>query len=96
MNTHTFKSTLIVLRQRPSQVVFCISLLLSLLALLTTQLNRDGMLYVTAAEAFIDEGYAGARAIFPWPFMPMIMGITAKLTGLSPEHAARTLNALKS
>ena len=70
MNTHTFKSTLIVLRQRPSQVVFCISLLLSLLALLTTQLNRDGMLYVTAAEAFIDEGYAGARAIFPWPFMP--------------------------
>ena len=94
MNTHTLKSTLMVLRQRPSQVVFCISLLLSLLALLTTQLNRDGMLYVTAAEAFIDEGYAGARAIFPWPFMPMIMGITAKLTGLSPEHAARTLNAL--
>lgn len=94
MNTRLVKPTLMALRERPSQVVFCISLLLSLLALLTTQLNRDGMLYVTAAEAYINEGYAGARAVFSWPFMPMIMGITAKITRLSPEHSAHALNAL--
>lgn len=78
----------------PARAVFAGSLLLSLVARLGSTLNRDGMLYAKGAQAFLDGGFAAAREVFNWPFLPVAMGVVAKLTGLGPENAGYLLNAL--
>ncbi|MCK6404428.1 MAG: hypothetical protein L6Q60_00270 [Rhodocyclaceae bacterium] len=70
------------------------SLALSLIARLGSEVNRDGMLYVTTAQAFLDGGYAAAKASFGWPFLSIAIAVVAKLTGLGLENAAYLLNAL--
>lgn len=78
----------------PVSAAFAGSLLLSLAARLSGSINRDGMLYVNAAQLFIDGGFSAAREIFAWPFLPVLIGILAKITGLGPESAGYLLNAL--
>lgn len=81
-------------RNRPVAVAFLASLLLSALAVGTGNLNRDGMLYTEAARAFLDGGLPAAKAIFPWPFLPVLMGLLSSLTGLSPDTCGHLLNAV--
>jgi hypothetical protein len=78
----------------PVSAAFAGSLLLSLIAVLTGTINRDGMLYVNAAQLIIDGDYAAAREIFNWPFLPALIGIVGKFSGLGPEMAGYLLNAL--
>ncbi len=78
----------------PVSAAFACSLLLSLVARFSSSINRDGMLYIDAARAFIDGGFHAAQEVFSWPFLPMLIGILTKLTGLSPENAGYLLNAL--
>lgn len=78
----------------PVRATFIASLLLSLIAWLGSTINRDGMLYVRVGQAFIDGGYSAAREAFHWPFLGIFMGLLAKLSGLSVEHAGYLLNAL--
>lgn len=81
-------------RQHLLWFVFATSLLLSMLSQWGSELNRDGMLYVTAAEAFLRGSYAEARALFSWPFLPLLMAVATKITGVPLAQAAHTLNAL--
>lgn len=78
----------------PVRATFLASLLLSLVARLGSTLNRDGMLYVKGAQAFLDGGFAAAREVFNWPFLSIAMAIAGRLTGLGPEAAGFLLNAL--
>ncbi len=79
----------------PAHVVFIASLLLSLIAISASPtLNRDGMLYVEAARAFLNEGFLAARAVFNWPFLPILMAVVSRATGLGPETSGYLLNAL--
>ncbi|MBI2307248.1 MAG: hypothetical protein HYU78_08085 [Rhodocyclales bacterium] len=77
----------------PVRAVFLGSLLLSLIARLGSTLNRDGMLYVKGAQAFLDGGFAAAREVFNWPFLSIAMAVVAKITGLGLENAGHLLNA---
>lgn len=81
--------------QGPVRVCFVASLLLSALAVSSaTVLNRDGMLYVDTARAFLSDGLSGAQAIFNWPFLPILMALLSKASGLGLENAGHLLNAL--
>ena len=82
------------LLSRPVLFTFLASLALSIIAQYGNILNRDGMLYVTTAEAYLEGGFSSARALFSWPFLPILMAWTNKITGLSLETSAHTLNAL--
>ena len=78
----------------PARTVFVGSLILSLLAALTSPaINRDGMLYVEAARSFQLEGFDAAKAVFNWPFLPILMALLSSLSGLSLEHSGLVLNA---
>lgn len=78
----------------PVRVAFFGSLLLSLIALAGGTLNRDGMLYVTTAQAFLDGGFAAAKNNFSWPFLPMLMAFLSTISGLSLENSGHLMNAL--
>lgn len=78
----------------PTSATFIASALLSLIAIATGNLNRDGMLYVETARAFLDGGIDAATTVFSWPFFAILMGGLAKLTGLPPELAGHFLNIL--
>ena len=78
----------------PVTAAFAGSLLLSLVARLGSTINRDGMLYINAAQAFLDGGFAAAKAVFAWPFLSIGIAIVSKLTGLGLENAGYLLNAL--
>jgi len=70
------------------------SLLLSLVALQKSTLNRDGMLYVETAQVFLEEGLGAAAKIYSWPFLPILMAGTSSLTGFDLEQSGHLLNAL--
>ena len=73
---------------------FVASILLSAIAHTGSTLNRDGMLYVRAARAFLDGGIDAARALFNWPFLPILMAFVSRITGLDPETSAHVLNSI--
>lgn len=78
----------------PIPTTFVTSLSLSLIAWLGSSVNRDGMLYATTAHAYLDGGFAAAKALFAWPFLPILMAWVSTLTGLDPESAGYLINAL--
>lgn len=78
----------------PITTTIVASLVLSLIAWIGSTVNRDGMLYATAAHAYLDGGFAAAKALFSWPFLPVLMAWTSKLGGIDPESAGYLLNAL--
>jgi hypothetical protein len=56
-------------------------------------INRDGITYVNAAQAFLDDGLAASLAVYNWPFYSILFAMVSKLTGLSLETAAHFVNA---
>lgn len=78
----------------PVSTAFVGSLLLTIIAHQGKVINLDGILYVHTALEFQENGFAAARKIFNWPFLPILMALVAKITGLGVEHAGYLLNAL--
>lgn len=78
----------------PVRASFGASLLLSLVAQSQGTLNRDGMLYVRAAQALLDGGFEAAGKLFNWLFLPLLMAGVSQATGLGLENAGHALNAL--
>ena len=79
----------------PARVAFVASLALSLLAILSNpSLNRDGMLYIDSARMYMSDGFAGARTVFNWPFLPILIAWLSKLSGLRLDTAGHVMNAL--
>lgn len=78
----------------PANTAFVTSLLLSFIAYMGSSLNRDGVLYITTAQAFLDDGFGAARASFNWPFLSISIAFISKISGLAPGHAGYLLNAL--
>lgn len=78
----------------PANTAFVASLLLSFIAYMGSTLNRDGVLYITTAQIFLDDGFSAARASFNWPFLSISIAVISKILGLALGHAAYLLNAL--
>lgn len=81
-------------RLGPVRAAFAGSSLLSLLALQKSTLNRDGMLYVEAARAFLAQGLDAAMQIYPWPLLSVLMAGISQVTGLGLETGGHLLNLL--
>ncbi|MEM1111967.1 MAG: hypothetical protein AAGI11_08665 [Pseudomonadota bacterium] len=65
------------------KLVFGISLLLSLWLIISDPLiNRDGIIYLRAAEAYLRDGLLASQAIFGRPLLSVGMGLLHQLTGL--------------
>ncbi len=78
----------------PTQAAFLGSLLLSLVALLTSPIiNRDGLLYVETARIFLQSDLATALSTFDWPFLSVLMALFSRLTGIGLENSGHILNA---
>jgi hypothetical protein len=78
----------------PVRTTFLISLLLTLIAVQKGTINRDGMLYVDTARAFLEEGLMAAFQVYPWPFMSILMAWVAQASGLDLETSGYVLSAL--
>ncbi len=82
-------------RCTPVQATFLASLLLSLIALVSNPIiNRDGILYVETARVFLQDGFLASFKSFNWPFLPILMAVVSKLTGIGIETTGHILNAL--
>jgi hypothetical protein len=57
-------------------------------------INRDGVLYIRTAQAFLDGGLDAAMQVYNWPAYPIFFALLADWTGLSLEAAAHCVNAL--
>lgn len=84
----------VLLRIGPVRIVFLASLLLSLSAVQTGSINRDGMLYVVTARAYLEGGMMAAFQAYPWPFMSIFMAWVAQVSGLGIETAGYLLGTL--
>ncbi len=57
-------------------------------------INRDGILYLKAAQSFLDSGIKGLLRLYKWPFYPILIAITSKYLFISLENAAYAWNTL--
>ena len=57
-------------------------------------INRDGILYIKSAQAFLDSGIGALIKVYKWPFYPLLIAITSKLLYLSLEHSAFLWNII--
>jgi hypothetical protein len=55
-------------------------------------INKDGVLYLDAAAAFLDQGVKAAAAIYGWPGYSMLIAAASRLTGWPLETSAHLLN----
>ena len=77
------------------RVIAAISLLLSLwLMLIDPIINRDAIIYLRTAEAYLGDGLLASFAIFDRPFLPIIMALLHQITGLSLLHCGLLLSAV--
>ncbi len=69
--------------------------LITSLSLLHHQpINVDGIIYLKAAQAYLDQGFHVAVANYPWPFYSIFIALTSQLTHLSLLHAGFVLNTV--
>lgn len=83
--------------QRPVdlRLVAAVSLLLSLwLILIKPVINRDAILYLRVADAYLQDGILASFALFDRPFLSIVMAETHNLTGFSLLHSGLLLSAL--
>jgi len=57
-------------------------------------INKDGILYLQTAEAFIDSGWQGAIKHYNWPFYSILIAWLSQLSHLSFENSTYVLNAV--
>jgi len=57
-------------------------------------INKDGILYVNVAKAFLSEGLSGAIEVYNWPVYGILIGLVHQVSGLSFENSAYSLNTL--
>lgn len=57
-------------------------------------INRDGVLYIHTAQAFLDGGLKAAMQVYNWPAYSILFALISDWTGLSLEAAAHWLNTL--
>lgn len=77
------------------RVVAAISLLLSLwLILIDPIINRDAILYLRTAEAYLHDGLLASLALFDRPFLPILMGLLHRATGISLLHCGLIFSAV--
>lgn len=71
------------------------SLLLSLwLTLIDPLINRDAIIYLRTAEAYLQDGLIASFSVFDRPFLPVLVALVHNLTGLSLLHAGLLLTAV--
>lgn len=57
-------------------------------------INRDGILYIETAEAFLRDGLAGAAKFHDWPFFPILVAYFHQISSLSLATSAHVINIL--
>lgn len=57
-------------------------------------INNDGLLYLSTAQAFVEQGAKAAFAQFNWPAFPILIGLAHQVFGIGYESAAYGINAL--
>lgn len=57
-------------------------------------INRDGIIYVRAAQALLDQGLAASMAIYNWPGYSLLIAAVIRLGGTTPEMAAAVINGV--
>lgn len=68
------------------------SLLLSIILIATDDIiNKDGILYIHTASAFLSGGISASFELFNWPFYSILIAIVHQLTGLPLEMSAYVL-----
>ncbi len=70
------------------------SLCLSIFTYYGSNINNDGILYISTAEAYLESGLAKIIVYNPWPFFSIMIAYIHKATFLSFETVAYAVNGL--
>lgn len=72
-----------------------LNFLVTYLSLLHHQpFNVDGIIYLNAAQAYLNHGFSAAVSTYPWPFYSILIAITSHITHLSLLNAGVLLTAI--
>lgn len=72
-----------------------ISLLLSVIAFYTDDIiNRDGILYIDMAAAYLQGGLVATSQLYNWPFFAILIANLHQISSLSFELSAQIINSL--
>jgi hypothetical protein len=76
-------------------VVVALSLALSAwLIAIDPIVTRDAIIYLRAAQAYLQDGFFASQQVFGRPFLSVLVAIVHQITGLSLVHAGLLLNSL--
>ncbi|MDD2767815.1 MAG: hypothetical protein PHT19_03705 [Methylococcus sp.] len=57
-------------------------------------INKDGVLYLDAAQTFLDQGLKAAMAVYGWPGYSILIAAVSRFSGWSLETSAHLVNAV--
>lgn len=76
-------------------VTFIASLLLSAISYINVgPINRDGALYIQAAQEFLEHGFIASKAVFGWPYFSILAAFVSKIFHLPLLTAIYVINTL--
>jgi hypothetical protein len=84
-------------KPKKALILYACALLLPILYLsrhyfFTASINSDGVLYLHAANAYLQHGLAASKTFYSWPFYQLLIAFTHRLFHLSLLNSAAFLN----
>jgi hypothetical protein len=77
------------------RLVFAVSCMISLwLIAIDPIINRDAIIYLRTADAFLENGWLAGQAVFDRPLLPFIFATIHKFTGLPMVYAGQLVTTL--
>lgn len=73
---------------------FLLSLLMSTLAIHNSLPNNDGILYIKAADVFLNQGLKASLTVYHWPLLSILIAAISKTLSISTLNSAYLITAL--
>lgn len=81
-----------IFKKLTNNILLLIFLAIFIITLQQGEINRDGVLYLTQSQLFINGDWNKALSLYNWPFFSILIAIVHNVMDLTLQNAAYLIN----